>query len=104
LDENAEYNFFKPGVRELNPAVRKDFSNESKSEVYIRQASQNINRCNICGGFLHKNSMQIDHVLEKMNGGIGNADNGQLTHPYCNSIKKNLKDSAFLKAETSFVA
>lgn len=91
LDEHQDYNFFKSGVRELNPKFRKNFSSESKSEVYMREGVSSTLRCNICGGYLHKNSIQIDHDLEVENGGIGNADNGKLTHPYCNSIKKLLK-------------
>jgi hypothetical protein len=90
-----DYNFFKAGIRELNPKHKKPFSNESKSEVFMRLAESAIPRCFICGGFLHRNSIQIDHVEEIENGGIGNADNGRLTHPYCNSIKKTLKAQGF---------
>lgn len=97
LDKNQEYSFFKAGVRELNPQRRKDFSTESKTEVFMREGVESTLRCNICGGFLHKNSIQIDHDLEIENGGIGNSDNGKLVHPYCNSIKKNLKAKGFLK-------
>ena len=95
LDRHLDYNFFKAGIRELNPKHKKPFSNESKSEVFMRLAESAIPRCFICGGFLHRNSIQIDHVEEIENGGIGNADNGRLTHPYCNSIKKTLKAQGF---------
>jgi hypothetical protein len=96
LDESQEYNFFKAGVRELNPKKQKDFSSESKSEVFMREGVQATIRCNICGGFLHKNSISIDHDLEKENGGIGNADNGKLVHPFCTSSKKKLISLGFI--------
>jgi hypothetical protein len=96
LDSHDDYNFFKSGVRELNPKKRKEFSTESKSEVFMREGVESALRCHICGGYLHKNSIQIDHDLEIENQGIGNADNGRLTHPYCNSIKKKLKTIGFL--------
>ncbi len=97
LDESEEYNFFKAGVRELNPKKQKDFSTESKSEVFMREGVKATLRCSICGGYLHRNSMTIDHDLEKNKGGIGNADNGHLAHPYCNSVKEKLKSIGFIK-------
>lgn len=97
LDSNPDYNFFKSGVRELNPKKRKDFSSESKSEVFLRAVQTNVLRCNICGGFLHVNSIQIGHEQDKKNDGKGNADNGSLEHPYCNSIKDNLLSIGFIK-------
>ncbi len=97
LDKSDGYNFFKAGVRELNPKKRKDFSSESKSEVFLKAVQISAPRCNICGGFLHVNSIQIGHEQDKEKGGIGNSDNGRLEHPYCNSIKKKLVDEGFLK-------
>ncbi len=91
LDRHEDYNFFKAGVKELNPKKRKDASSESKSEAFIRVAIDSVVKCAICGGFLHKNSIQMDHDLEIENGGTGNAENLQPVHPYCNSIKKLLK-------------
>lgn len=101
LDAHEEYNFFKAGVREFNPKKQKDFSTESKSEAFMREGVQATLRCNICQGFLHKNSIAIDHDFEKENGGIGNADNGRLTHPFCNSSKKKLIGLGFIRPATS---
>lgn len=95
LDDNELYKFFKPGVKDLNPKHRTKMSSETKSEVFMRQGIESALRCFICGGFLHKNSMNVDHDLEIENGGIGNAENGHLTHFYCNSIKKDLKGAGF---------
>ena len=95
MDKSKMYSFFKAGVRELNPQHRKTFSNETKSEVFLREAIATALRCNICGGFMHTNSIQIDHIDTKEGGGNGNADNGQLAHPYCNSIRKDLIADGF---------
>src|SRR5258706_12806702 len=99
LDKNPLYNFFKPGVKELNPQHRKNFSTESKSEVFIIEAIQSAIRCNVCGGFVHVNSIQIGHEEAIEDGGIGNADNGKIEHPYCNSIKKDLIAEGFYKTD-----
>jgi uncharacterized protein DUF262 len=97
LDANENYSFFKAGVRELNPKHRTDFSTDSKSEVFLTAAFANLLRCNICGAFLHVNSIQIGHGLDKKEGGIGNADNGKLEHPFCNGQKDKLIKIGFIK-------
>jgi hypothetical protein len=68
---------------------RQDFSSDVKSAVYIREVLQSAPRCNICKGFIHKNSISIDHIQRKQDGGMGAVENGQLTHPYCNTGYKN---------------
>ncbi|WP_421182473.1 HNH endonuclease family protein [Aeromonas enteropelogenes] len=67
----------------------KDFSRERKSEVFMRDALAAALKCKICGGHLHSNSISIDHLKRKEDGGIGNVENGQLTHLYCNTTYKN---------------
>jgi hypothetical protein len=67
----------------------KDFNTGKKSAVYIREALQNAPKCKICGGFIHRNSISIDHVQRKEDGGLATLDNGQITHPYCNTGYKN---------------
>lgn len=99
LDQHDDYNFYKAGTRDLNPQHRKDFSTESKTEVFFREAIKSALRCGICGGYLHKNSMTIDHIDDIKFGGVGNSDNGQLTHPYCNSIKDKLTAENFILAK-----
>ncbi|HLP21704.1 MAG TPA: DUF262 domain-containing protein [Chitinophagales bacterium] len=99
LDSHEDYNFFKPNVKPLNPKFKKDFSTESKSEVFLRDVDLYVRRCNICNGFLHINSIQIGHEKDKKDGGIGNAANGRLEHPYCNSIKDKLIEIGFYKPQ-----
>lgn len=69
--------------------TNKDFSREKKSEVFIREAIEGAVKCSICGGLLHRNSITIDHIDRKEDGGLGTPDNGQLAHPFCNSTYKN---------------
>lgn len=67
----------------------KDFSSDTKSAVYIREVLHSAPRCKICNGYIHRNSISIDHIQRKQDGGMGIIDNGQLTHPYCNTGFKN---------------
>lgn len=66
-----------------------DFNSSKKSEVYIIEALLKSPRCNICGGYLHKNAISIDHIERKQDGGKATVNNGQITHPYCNTGYKN---------------
>lgn len=67
-----------------------DFSDDVKSEVFITSAISSAQRCKICNGYLDPTkSVSYDHVKEKKSGGIGNVENCNLTHPYCNTGYKN---------------
>jgi hypothetical protein len=66
-----------------------DFSDDTKSMIYIRQAVRSSLICPHCKGKLDpKKSVSYDHILPKRNGGSGDPENGDLTHPYCNSIRR----------------
>ena len=67
----------------------KDFNRNKKSAVYIREALQSAPRCKICSGLIHTNSISIDHIQRKSEGGLATIENGQITHPYCNTGFKN---------------
>lgn len=69
--------------------VSTDFSKNIKSGAYLSQALINAPKCKICGGLLHSKSISIDHIQRKQDGGSGNIENAQLTHPYCNTTYKN---------------
>lgn len=66
----------------------KDFSNDTKSEVFLREALGKALRCPICNGYIHTASITIDHIERRQDGGSNSAGNAQLTHPYCNSTIK----------------
>lgn len=66
------------------------FSNDTKSQIYYRQAIAGAQRCPICGGLLDvTKSVSYDHIKPVRDGGLGVAENGQMVHPYCNTGVKN---------------
>lgn len=65
------------------------FNSNRKSEIFIKQAFPGAMKCPICGGFLHVNSISIDHIVRKQDGGQSHSANGQATHFYCNTTYKN---------------
>jgi 5-methylcytosine-specific restriction endonuclease McrA len=88
LIEDVKYKYltrFHETITEPGP----DFSRETKSEAFIREALASALQCKICGGYIHRNSMTVDHINRKQNGGLGSIENAQLAHPYCNSTVKN---------------
>lgn len=66
-----------------------DFNANRKSETYITTALKSIVRCGICDGVVHVNITSVDPITRKRDGGLGSVDNGQITHPYCNTGYKN---------------
>lgn len=74
---------------ENNDNNTKDFSREVKSAVFIKEALSNAIKCKICSGYIHQNSISIDHKTRKQDGGMGTINNAQITHPYCNTTYKN---------------
>ncbi|MEI4263430.1 GmrSD restriction endonuclease domain-containing protein [Roseovarius sp. D0-M9] len=68
----------------------KSFSDAGKSAIMIRQALKSALQCPICDGLLEPSiSVSYDHITRKGDGGGGDAENGQLCHPYCNTGFKN---------------
>lgn len=72
-----------------NETESKDFSRETKSAAYIRDALSGSLKCKICDGYLPSGFNSIDHKVRKADGGLGSLNNAQLTHPYCNTTFKN---------------
>jgi hypothetical protein len=66
-----------------------NFNENTKSEVFLTSALRSAQKCAICNGYIHRNSITIDHIERKQDGGLGRAENGQITHPYCNTTFKN---------------
>jgi HNH endonuclease len=66
------------------------FSDETKSAIFIRDSLKNGIRCPICGGYVDvQKSVSYDHIERVRDGGTGLIENGQLTHPYCNTAIKS---------------
>ena len=65
--------------------------------IVIRKAIDSPVRCNICGARLHLKSISIDHDVRKEDGGAGNLENAQPTHPFCNTGYKERKTALAAK-------
>lgn len=64
------------------------FTDDVKSEIFLRVGLDKVLTCPICGGLLDVGkSVSYDHVTPVRDGGLGTAENGQMVHPYCNSMK-----------------
>jgi len=73
---------------EINPSI--DFNDEAKSYTFIATALKTAAKCPICSGYLDTaKSVSYDHKTPKKDGGTGDKDNCQITHPYCNQAIKN---------------
>jgi hypothetical protein len=73
----------------VNLKKGKKFSRGVKSAAFLRDALQGVARCSICESPLHKNSIQIDHVERKSDGGAAVLANAKPAHPFCNSTVKH---------------
>lgn len=67
----------------------KSFSEDAKSQAFIKLALKNSMKCPICGGYMDvEKSVSYDHVLRAREGGGGSWENCALTHPFCNQSVK----------------
>jgi hypothetical protein len=72
------------------PIETNKFSDDVKSETFIRTALVSAIKCPICNGYLDsEKSVSYDHVQRVREDGQGGTENCQLTHPYCNQSIKN---------------
>ncbi|HSP84007.1 MAG TPA: DUF262 domain-containing protein [Gillisia sp.] len=86
---SGDYKFIKGADYDDSLITSKDFSDDTKSAAFINEAISKAVRCKICNARIHTNSITVDHIQRKANGGKGNFENAQLAHPYCNSTYKN---------------
>ncbi len=87
---DSELSFLRLVPDEEEEVFRKNFSTEVKSGTFLSEATTTLLPCKICGGYMHTNSISIDHTKDKKEGGKGDPANAQLAHPYCNSTYKDL--------------
>ena len=60
------------------------FDDETKSKTFLDRALESAIRCQICKGYLDPGkSVSYDHIVRQREDRKGNAQNCQLTHPYC---------------------
>ncbi|MEQ8281960.1 MAG: DUF262 domain-containing protein [Parvibaculum sp.] len=88
LAASSDFSFLTPGVP-IAESAGAGFSKSVKSATFLKDAISGAPRCKICGCLLHYNSIHVDHIVRKQDGGLGVASNAQLAHPYCNSTYKN---------------
>jgi hypothetical protein len=67
----------------------KQFDRATKSAAFLKEALASPVRCAICQAMVHMNSIHVDHIERRRDGGAGTLENAQLSHPYCNSTYKN---------------
>jgi len=68
----------------------KTFSDDTKSKIFIQATLKHSMKCPLCEGYIDTNkSISYDHITRKQDGGNGDFENGQITHPYCNQSLKN---------------
>lgn len=71
-------------------ASSEKFSDETKSAIFLADALKNASKCPQCDGLLYAlKSASYDHIVRVREGGMGDKENGQIMHPYCNSSIKN---------------
>ncbi|MEX0445367.1 HNH endonuclease [Xenorhabdus sp. SGI246] len=83
----SEYSFL--SETETPKITSTGFSNDVKSQIYIKESLPKASVCSFCQGFIHQNSISFDHIVRKRDGGKGASSNGTLMHPYCNTSAKN---------------
>lgn len=95
LDNSWAISFIAPNSRAkilgaAEATESSDISRETKSAVYLRESLKSAVRCPICKGLVEPSlSISYDHEIRVREGGLGAADNIQLSHPFCNTGFKN---------------
>ncbi len=69
--------------------VKSNFSRGKKQQIKMSAFVEALPKCPICGGYISSNSMSVDHIQRKRDGGTNAMCNGQVTHLYCNTSYKN---------------
>ncbi|HTG37021.1 MAG TPA: DUF262 domain-containing protein [Thermoanaerobaculia bacterium] len=78
---------------------RRNFTSQSKSAAFLRAAIDGAVRCGICRARVHIKAISIDHIIRKQDGGSGDIENAQPTHPYCNTGYKEMLNSRARKVQ-----
>lgn len=90
LSEDADFSFLSTSdLGDKEDGDNRSFSRALKTAAYLRDALEGALRCSICGARMHKNSIQVDHIHRKQDGGDNSLQNANLSHPFCNSTVKN---------------
>ena len=74
--------------RPVSSRQSKAFSRDAKAVKLMLDVLQKTFVCNLCEARIDKKAMHLDHIQDKSVGGLGDIDNGQWTHPFCDSTYK----------------
>src|ERR1019366_4686257 len=91
IQANPDWGFLShkvPLIRLAGEKASANFSRATKTGAIWRSALPGAPRCEICHGLWHRNSIHIDHEVDKSRGGSGRPENARVTHPYCDSTYK----------------
>ena len=80
-------------VLKENKVSSQTISNENKNQAFLRESLESAIKCSVCLGLIPKSAISYDHENPKNMGGMGDVNNTQLTHPYCNTAIKNQSDN-----------
>ena len=69
--------------------IKSNFSRGRRQQIKLQTFVSSLPKCPICGGYLDNNSISVDHIVRKADGGDNSKLNGQVTHLYCNTTYKN---------------
>ncbi|MEU4560363.1 DUF262 domain-containing protein [Actinoplanes sp. NPDC023936] len=75
----------------------KNFSAETRNSIMLKDILERASLCGICGARLPYTSASFDHKTRKQDGGMGNPENAQLTHPFCNTGYKESEHATALR-------
>ena len=89
MSKETRFSYLQPHESLEASSAGVDFNTETKSAAFLRDALEEPLRCGICGGLIHYNSISLDHIQRKQDGGLGTVQNAQLSHPFCNTGFKN---------------
>lgn len=89
LAKDESFAFFITPPEELLALGDGSFSRDRKGAAFIQATLPTAPKCPTCGGFRHRNGVQVGHVQAKRDGGMGTIENSMMQHPFCNSTVKN---------------
>lgn len=88
LTSDPVYKFLNINDTDEKLTKNKNFTTSISSGIFLKEHLPAKARCRICKGHIDAQSITKDHIIRKRDEGLGILQNGQIAHPYCNSIYK----------------
>ena len=96
--EESSFRFLQPEESPYETAPKR-YSSKMKAGIVMRTLLTKELECPICGGKVPSQCLSLDHIERKEDGGMATVENGQLTHPYCQSGIKEQEHARTLKSQ-----